>query len=457
MPDSPPDPNRLPAKSALPARRPEGEKPRAFADQSADPIGLPTDEVPLQPPPPELRSPRDKSSLPSGRNKERALPTFTPAPYQVETPANPSPARRAELPGPRKPDEHPKFRPPQPLPEPEPAPDPLSPPSQDTNPVPSEAAPPPPAPRPTKHRLANNRVLELKRQGTIEADPELTESWGGGGAEAPADRQRSRRLAFWAALISLPLIALAVWQSLGRPGSAAPTPPPPVPQSLGPSVDAAEETRRAAEVVKRFLATATLEERAAFVRHPEITKPRMEKWHSPANPLKPRKVVDFRDRSSEQTIDDVTFLMLNMVLDDHLPRSIAVEKTKDGGYLVDWESFVFWSDPRWPEFLSKESEGASEFRVVVSIDTYFNYGYDDAKKWFCYKLSDPENWANCWGYCSIDSEAGMQINRMIRRQRQQGENQIKAILKLRFEDAGRGHNQVLIEEVVEDGWIKIGP
>ncbi|MFN0127576.1 MAG: hypothetical protein ACKV19_12915 [Verrucomicrobiales bacterium] len=456
MPDSPPDPSRLPAKSALPAHRSGGEKPRAFADQAADPIGLPTDDFPLKPAPPERRSRGNKSSLPSGRNKERVLPTFTPAPYQSETPPTLSPARRAELPGPRKADEHPKFRPPQPVPEPEPPADPFTTPSLDANPIPSEAAPQPPAPRPTKHRLADNRVLELKRQGTVEGDPELTESWGGDENEAPADRQRSRRLALWSALIGLPLIALAVWQSLGRPGSAAPDPPSPVPPKAGASVNAAEETRRAADVIKRFLATATLEERAAFVRHPEITKTRMETWHSPANPLKPRKVVDFRDRSSEQTINDVTFLMLNMVLDDHLPRSIAVEKTKDGGYLVDWESFVFWSDPRWPEFLSKEPEGTSDFRVVVSIDTYFNYGYADAKKWFCYKLSDPENWAHCWGYCSIDSDAGMQINRMIRRQRQQGENQIKAILKLRFEEGGRGHNQVLIEEVVEDGWIKIG-
>jgi hypothetical protein len=183
----------------------------------------------------------------------------------------------------------------------------------------------------------------------------------------------------------------------------------------------------------------------------------MEAWYSDANPLKPNQVLSFDDRSAEQTIDGVTFIMLTVELDNRQPRSIALERLPDGGFLVDWESFVFWSDPKWQEFLSKEPAGSSDFRVVVKIENYFNYGYSDPEKWFCYMLKDPENWAHSWGYCPIDSEVGMTLNRMIRRQRQQGQDEIKAVLKLKFEESGKGRNQVLIEEVVQDGWIIPSP
>lgn len=447
MPDPPSDPGGPHPKASLPARRPDGDKPRAFAEQAAEPIGLPDGAGRLQPAPPEIVARRGKASLPTERNKERALPTLTPAPYQAEPTPGHGQAVRAELPGRRGPDELPKFRPPATPNDDAPAAG-----------LPAAAAPAPsaPAPRPAKHRLAANRVLELKRQDTIEADPEVTEAWGGGGQDAVTDHRRSRRVIAWAALIGAPLAAFAVWQSLGRPGSSPPAPTTRV-VSTSTSADPAEESRQASEVVQQFLAASTIEERAAFVRHPAITKPRMEAWHSAANPLKPLAVLEFNDRSAEQTIDGVAFIMLSMETDDRYQRAVALEKLPDGKFLVDWESFVSWSDPRWPEFLSKEPGGAHDFRVEVSIDNYFNFAYQDPKQWFCFKLIDPEGWAHCWGYCTIDSEAGLKINRMIRRQRQQGEDVIKAILRLKFEAAGKGRNQVLIEDVIQDGWLRATP
>lgn len=458
MPDSHHDPSQS-AKSPLPPRRPDGEKPRAFADQSVEPIALPGTEESTGRPPGALPI-RDKASLPSHRQSDRALPAFTPAPYQADSPADLSAPIRAELPQPRRADEHPKFRPPHPstehVEEPAGAAEATATPHPPAEPSPSPPPPaaPPPASRPVKHRLAANRRPELLRQSAVEADPESTDAWGG--TIEDHDRRSGRRLLLWAALVSLPLAAFAIWQSIGRPGAPQAARPAPVAPAT-PESDAAEETRRAGEIAKRFLATTTLDERAALVRHPEITRPRMEAWYSDANPLKPNQVLSFDDRSAEQTIDGVTFIMLTVELDNRQPRSIALERLPDGGFLVDWESFVFWSDPKWPEFLSKEPAGSSDFRVVVKIENYFNYGYSDPEKWFCYMLKDPENWAHSWGYCPIDSEVGMTLNRMIRRQRQQGQDEIKAVLKLKFEESGKGRNQVLIEEVVQDGWIIPSP
>jgi hypothetical protein len=476
MPDPPPDPAQPAPKTSLPAKRPRGKKPRTQAE-----------------PPPETTAPAAKgkknsqnpASLPARRNKKRELPKFTPAPYQAETTSGETPAVRAELPEPRGPHNPPKFRPPSPSDEATDATDvhvapdatgttdpaattfpddiasPLTPPLSarlPDSPSPDrlfETGTPTPPPRPVKHRLGSNRRPEFKPQETVESDPEVTEDWGGRSQEASTGPRRGRRLALGAFLISAPLIAYAVWHSLGRPGTATPDTPAPIERTV--FSDPAEESRQAGEVVKRFLASATLDERAAFVRHPETTRPRMEAWYSDSHPLTPLSVLSFDDRTSEQTINGVTFLVLIMETDDRYQRAVALEKRPDGSYLVDWESFVFWSETRWPEFLSKEPAATHEFRVRVSLDTYFNFAYNDPKQWFCYKLIDPEDWAHCWGYCPIDSDAGVKLNRMIRRQRQHGEDVIKVILKLRFEESGKGRNQVLIEDVVEDGWIKAAP
>ena len=46
---------------------------------------------------------------------------------------------------------------------------------------------------------------------------------------------------------------------------------------------------------------------------------------------------------------------------------------------------------------------------------------------------------------------------MLRRQQTQGESHVKAIVRLRFETDGRGRRQVLIDDVLQDGWLRTEP
>ena len=447
-------------KRAVPSRRPEGEKPRSFSDQPPDPTSPPRTDAPLAPPSPELLANRPKATLPSQRQRDRQLPTLTPAVYQSEQPASPStqPGVRAELPERRTAEEKARIKLTPPQPEKQ-----ITTPSKSTENVSNDFdtnTPAPPHPtenlKPANHRLGGARMPEMKRQETVEFDPEVTAEWGQDKEDPETAQRGRRRLLLWGAAIAIPLVSVVVWQSVFKRGFESLDSIRPSPTPAGSNDDAAAESRLAGAFVTQFLAASTIEERAALVRHPDITRPRMEKWYNPTNPLKAQKLLELHDISSEQTIDGITFLLLSMDLDDFTQRAIAVEKRPDGSFLIDWESFVFWSEMRWPEFLSKEPQGSQEFRVSVEIDSYFNFGYENPQQWFCYKLTDPENWAHCWGYCDINSEVGSKINRMIRRQRQQGEDKIKAILKLKFDDAGRGRSQVIIEDVMQDGWVKPG-
>jgi hypothetical protein len=182
----------------------------------------------------------------------------------------------------------------------------------------------------------------------------------------------------------------------------------------------------------------------------------MEAWYGKREPLQSSNPLNFHSRTEEQTIDDKTFLMLFANLEDHTTRAIALEKTPSD-YKIDWESYVAWSEIPWSEFVAKEPTEPNDFRVVIQHDTYYNFFYADEARYFCYKLIDPENSAHCFAYTGLDSDAGQKINRMIRRQRHAREERVKAILKLHFEQAARGHLQAWIDDVVQDGWVKTAP
>jgi hypothetical protein len=431
--------------AALPPARAKGDQPRAFAIDPPPEL-LPTPaSFPRSPATPSGQ----RSVLPLTRKSERPMPELTPAPYQPELSASSraaAPAPRADLPAPRPANESPRMRAPLPTEDtPPPAP------------APARTEPPRPpaesAPRAANHPIAGSRRLPFRPQGTIDFDPETKDNWGQRVDDPAAATARGSRIALWALLIAVPLVAGVLWQTFHR---GRPSTPEAEPRTLTPGAVAAEEVRAASETTRQFLATTTVDDRARLVRHPEVTKPRMQAWHTPANPLRPLKVLRFNDRSTEQTIDGVTFILLIMELDDFTTRAIGLERT-GSGFLVDWESFVFWSEIPWGEFLTKQPAEPGDFRVSVEISDYYSGAFDDQTKFLCYRLTDPENWGNCYGYCGIDSEVGMEINRMIRRQRQAGGNVVKAILRLRFLPESRGHNQVVIEDVIQDGWLSPAP
>ena len=109
------------------------------------------------------------------------------------------------------------------------------------------------------------------------------------------------------------------------------------------------------------------------------------------------------------------------------------------------------------DFLARQPLEPHEFRVTCQVENYYAYHYSSDQQFFCYKLVDAQNVNTCWGYTGLDSEAGEKINRIIRRQSRNQAEKVKLILKLRFEPAGKGHDQVWIDDVVQDGWVKVNP
>lgn len=165
-------------------------------------------------------------------------------------------------------------------------------------------------------------------------------------------------------------------------------------------------------------------------------------------------------------IDDKEFMWIDVEFSDASSRTAVFEKTPEG-LKLDWESFVFFADPVMSEFVSRQPEAPAVYRVVCSIDDYYNRLYDDEQKFLCLKVVGPDDISSCWAYTSIDSEESWELSRLFRRNEGLAEAEgssapkpdqeptIKIMLKLRFvKDAnGESNSQAWIDGIVSDSWI----
>lgn len=304
-------------------------------------------------------------------------------------------------------------------------------------------------------RLNDQRAPQMVPQEIKEFEADASD-WGG--MSSPEETARSRKIVTLALAIMLVLaggVGVYVMRHAFEPA---------VPESAGVEKGAnpmknVEDSRK---VLKRFLGATTIDEMVKEVRHPEITRPRMERFYS-QEPMAPRTVRNEASAWGEVRIENHDFINNTMELDDFDVRAVALEVLPDGPPKVDWESFVNWSEMTWAEFLKHPPDDAVEFRVSVVADDFYSGAFEGHElDTLCFKLSSPRKsqYEFCYGYCDINSEAGSQILFMQRRAAQirkldvKGKPVANCILRLRFTPEGKRFNQVTIEKMIWQGWVQ---
>jgi len=141
------------------------------------------------------------------------------------------------------------------------------------------------------------------------------------------------------------------------------------------------------------------------------------------------------------------FLSVDVELEDFSLRPIAVEKAP-GGYLVDWESWVGYSEIPWAELRRVKPSNPVLMRVRVSPVHYYNYGFSDDKQWESYHLTDVSGEYSVYGYVEKYSQMAGQLTPS----KEEGRSN-SMIVRLRFPGESVGNNQVFIEDVVAVGWV----
>lgn len=205
----------------------------------------------------------------------------------------------------------------------------------------------------------------------------------------------------------------------------------------------AEFLAAAEPLARAFLTAENSDQLLPLVRKPETTGPRIQS-HFPDGKIEAPGMAAFNTRL------DVTrqgaALSVLVRTDDMLEKRLSYFPTAEG-LKIDWESWAGWSDMPWQEFLATKPEQATMFRVVLSPVEYYNFGFTDDRKWQSYRLISPDGEHSLYGYV----ERGLPLDLNLRLSPDRKQSDLTLLLK--FPPTAASHNQVLITQMLAEGWV----
>ena len=142
-----------------------------------------------------------------------------------------------------------------------------------------------------------------------------------------------------------------------------------------------------------------------------------------------------------------SFLLTRLTKEDFGSTAMAVERQEDGRYLVDWESFVGYSEMGWEDLLENKPAEPVLIRCRARVGDYYNFKFDQ-DTWACVQLQEGSGEHTIYGYMKIDGPVLKELAKVL------PPRGIRH-LTLRVAHAGEGtaKNQFLVTEVVGNGWV----
>lgn len=224
--------------------------------------------------------------------------------------------------------------------------------------------------------------------------------------------------------------------------------PPDNQRELEEAVDAYQEfdLEKIEKVVKAFLESATVTERARYVRDPKRVVAFMKKFYGGEK----IKAEGFESLDKSEVSYRGHLLTSQVMTGEFNEEPIAVERIpgKPDAYLVDWESWVGYSEMTVAELKKNRPVTPVMIRAVVTRDSYFNYEFEDDEVWDSYKLVFRYGAESFPGYAKKDTKTGKSLFASVR----SGEN-VPLILKVAYPADARSDKSVEIVEVVTQGWL----
>ena len=213
------------------------------------------------------------------------------------------------------------------------------------------------------------------------------------------------------------------------------------------SVTAATDVMALSEnVVRSFLTAESAADLEGLVRTPEVTIPRMREWYKHHTWEAPG--VTNTCVGNKVTVKGGMASMLVM-LGDYSSRMIALERS-GGDYLIDWESWVAWSEMGWEDLFTKRPTESVEVRALCQVDNYYNRLFRDEAKWLAVKLEYPGGERLIYGYIDQANDSLSRLVGDLIRGRSE-----PLTLKIRYPEGAVADNQVIIDEYVQHGWVRM--
>lgn len=128
----------------------------------------------------------------------------------------------------------------------------------------------------------------------------------------------------------------------------------------------------------------------------------------------------------------------------------AMRRGPDGQFLLDWESFIGYSQMSWSEFKKQRPSSPQFFRAFAATSDYYNFEFADQQgKFLALNLLSPDGVESVHGYCERASELGTQLQELLGKR----EGTAGITVRLAFPENPESNHVVKIVELVSDRWL----
>ncbi len=200
-------------------------------------------------------------------------------------------------------------------------------------------------------------------------------------------------------------------------------------------------------LVEKFLAATSVDELLPWVRHPEISGPRMADYY-PDGKVEAAGLSRLNPTVQMTVSEDLR--SITVVTESYDIKPLVVSVTP-GAMKVDWESWVGWSSMSWEEFRKTRPTTPQEFRVILSAVEYYNFAFSDDRRWQAYRLESPDRENSIYGYAEKGSTMDQQLRPNL---------DVKTrplMLSLKFPEGAVSGDQVEIVQFLTEGWVEQDP
>jgi len=200
---------------------------------------------------------------------------------------------------------------------------------------------------------------------------------------------------------------------------------------------------RVESFLKEWYSAKTVEERLKLVRPVDGIKEKMERFYE----LFPSTNSELKELSGVRDLISLRgYVAYTCLTEDYATSSGIISYTKDK-MLLDWESFIAYSDMTLAELADKKPTEPVKIRAVASAGQYYNNNFNDESIWRAVILENPNEEDIIYGYVKINS-ANEQIMFNFGKSATQS-----VIIEVKYLPNEENGNQVVIDKVIQSGWL----
>ncbi len=203
--------------------------------------------------------------------------------------------------------------------------------------------------------------------------------------------------------------------------------------------------------VSEYLAAETVEAKLLHSRHPERVGALMKQFYQNKK-IEPEEFLKFGEVSIG-AIAGRPFTIAE-IKTDRGEKSLAIEQISNERFLVDWETDVYFQPMEWMDFLREKPTDPIAMRVIVSMDHFYAYEFNDEEKYQCYRITDRNKKEHVFGYVERGSKLMQVMNLVFTNY---STPKLPLILKLRFPKEGDVKRGLIIEDCISDRWLYATP